>query len=115
MAREVLDGIKGRLAAATPGPWGEFWQGHIHAETGNGTVGICQTFGPEDRKHPNAVFIAAAPADVARLTGALEAVLAECDEMDRRAAQGSNPHAVDRDAGFIRAAIENALNPKEGQ
>jgi len=113
-AREVLDGIKAQLEAATPGPWEEYWQGHIHAPANYpqaAAESVCQTFGREDRRHPNAAFIASAPSTVARLTAAVEAVLAlhapdtygEC-----RRCHGGN--------GFYHAypcptvaAIENAL------
>jgi hypothetical protein len=63
--------IEARLSAATPGPWEEFWRGHIHARDERGTVSICQTFGPEDQIHADAEFIANAPADVAYLLAEL--------------------------------------------
>lgn len=63
--------IEVRLNAATPGPWEEFWRGHIHAKGEVETISVCQTFGPEDQIHPNAEFIANSPADVAYLLAEL--------------------------------------------
>jgi len=111
-AREVLDGIKAQLEAATPGPWEEYWQGHIHAPANYpqaAAESVCQTFGREDRRHPNAAFIASAPSTVARLSAAVEAVLALVH--DDTLADGLVRHVINPDA--IRAAIENAL--KESQ
>ena len=90
-AREVLDGIKERLAAATPGPW-EFdgaeittvpdyesdnptpWKAVMDCEVSCGSYcyggSVAMSIGDDDR-----AFIAAAPVDVARLTRAVEAVL----------------------------------------
>jgi hypothetical protein len=77
-AREVLDGIKTTLAAATPGPW------VYDKVSGVETVPefdlhrfdiMPETVARIDLRHEDGEFIAAAPATVARLTTALEAVL----------------------------------------
>ena len=99
-AREVLDGIKGRLGAATPGPWAHYGDlGHeiypIHGEEPETVAG-------EVPRVADATFMAAAPVDVARLTRAVEAVLELADTW-----QQDFPYKADQ----LRSAIENALNP----
>lgn len=73
-----LPAIRALLEGATPGPWEEYWRGIIHAPA-YPAVSICQTYGPEDQRHPNAAFIAAAPSIVAQLVAAVEAGLAACE------------------------------------
>ena len=134
-AREVLDGIKDRLTKATPGPWraerylyGPIEDGRIRVTSPSDT-GIHNL--AEDVLPSDAVFIAAAPVDVARLTRAVEAVLGLADAWDSRGKHLMNyseecPESVKLElyeqgeemadyARKIRAAIEDALNPKEGQ
>jgi hypothetical protein len=85
----ALDPIRARLATATPGPWEEYWQGHIHAPANYpqaAAVSICQTFGREDRVHPNAALIAHAPTDLAKLVSAVEAVEKVAAELDQDSA-----------------------------
>jgi hypothetical protein len=117
-ARDALDGMKQRLEAATPGPWavdectpcterGRL-EVNIYDEPGNLMVtGWCD----DDEFHrPDAAFIAAAPMDVARLIGAVEAVLERADRLSK------SKQCEDREiAEDLRAAVENALNPKEAQ
>jgi hypothetical protein len=115
-ARDVLDGMKARLSAATPWPWlvndreqtvrvehseGGMWLGEIMFDrSSEDYTDWMETF------RPDATFIAAAPTDVARLTAALEAVLAvgEYNFLDDQYAVGYNDALED-----VRAAIENAL------
>ncbi|MDQ5862435.1 MAG: hypothetical protein M3536_09255 [Actinomycetota bacterium] len=112
-ARVVLDGIKARLAGATPGPWR--WDEDygdkgdtglaLTNDAGAEIVGAynhhCCSFRDDPRVEDNdANFIAAAPTDVARLTGALEAVLELADAWEEEF-----PHKAWR----VRAAFENAL------
>ena len=115
-AREVLDGIKGRLAAATPGPWfaSRFWVGAGEDHSDPDTEVAKAAF------LSDASFIAAAPVDVARLTRAVEAALDACDIVidNRDGHKPPGPPHPSREqvtAVRIRAVIENALNPKEGQ
>jgi hypothetical protein len=136
-AREVLDGIKARLAAATPGPWkaepvesGSFAhiESRVYSLRGSHIL-LSPTDGEAGQaKTTDAEFIAAAPADVARLTAAVEAVLALHKEVEGYrfgAVPGAAPdYGVcstcftddERPAPWpcpTVAAIENAL--KEGQ
>ena len=108
-AREVLDGIKGRLAAATPGPWTTG-----SAVAGTNGVYFGTVHDPEDPTEPgillgeahaqDAYFIAAAPVDVARLTRAIEDVLERADRLSK------SKQCEDREiAEDLHAAIENAL------
>ena len=108
-AREVLDGIKGRLTAATPGPW------VYDKVSGVETVPefdlhrfdiMPETVARIDLRHEDGEFIAAAPVDVARLTRAVEAVLEIADYWERTPALRKGTAA-----SKVRAAIENALNP----
>lgn len=98
LTAEQLAAIRARLAAATPGPWeySETDDGHeiLMAEARDQT-GVCQPQhridydhglwmegddGPEDLQAEealaNAIFIAAAPADIA-------ALLRECEELTK--------------------------------
>lgn len=135
-AREVLDGIKDRLTAATPGPW-EFdgaeittvpdyesdnptpWKAVMDCEVSCGSYcyggSVAMSIGDDDR-----AFIAAAPVDVARLTRAVEAVL----ELHTFAHTDVEPWAIGYRFGGDHcafdgqpypcptvAAIEKALNP----
>lgn len=112
-AREVLDGIRGRLTAATPGPWAvdedeDGFDGHSVYQNDGITWGrayICQDMHQgEDEGKADATFIAAAPMDVARLVAAVEGVLGLADKW------WANFPSKARD---IEAAIEAAL--KEGE
>ena len=119
-ARVVLEGIKARLAAATPGPWTHdeaFNASFVCA--GEGAVAdtwIARWDNRPGRKQDkaDAEFIAAAPTDVARLTAALEAALEACDRVidnkDGHKPPGP-PHPTQQQATAIRirATIENAL------
>lgn len=74
----------------------------------------------DDHVRHNAEFIAAAPTDVARLVGAVEAVLAKLDEWDSfkafpDAEESQRWYSLGKRhaSASVRAAIENAL--KEGQ
>jgi hypothetical protein len=124
-ARDVLDGIKARLRDAADGPWR--WAGpdmarRVLLNAGDETVLQCSALMWPDRY--DAVFIAAAPTDVARLTVAVDAVLALAEEWRYKGengwgawqeGQGPDPegYVLDTAAGELRAAIENAL--KESQ
>ena len=112
-AREVLDGIKAQLNAATPGPWR--WDEKF-GDKGDEGLALTNDAGAEIigaynhhccsfRDDPNvedndATFIAAAPVTVARLTSAVEAVLGLADAWEE-----NFPHK----AWQVRAAIEIAL------
>jgi len=143
-AREVLDGIKARLTKATPGPWEVFASDYDYPPVDYSIITSrygdeVACFDNHERKAgealheltADAAFIAAAPVDVARLTRAVEAVLGLADAWDSRARHLMTysqecPESV-RDALYeqgedladsaskVRAAIEDALNPKEGQ
>ena len=89
-AREVLDGIKGRALI----------------------VKRCLQADPNDCYDMSDIDKAAEPipVDVARLTRAVEAVLERADRLSK------SKQCEDREiAEDLHAAIENALNPKEGQ
>jgi len=129
-AREVLGGIKGRLTKATPGPW------KIDKEDPTPLVSIVSI--AEDQPwgwvevarslDTDAEFIAAAPVDVARLTRAVEAVLAVHEPVDAVMNPGRHERIVKvctgcgtDDGNWQRwpcptvAGVEAALNPKEGR
>jgi hypothetical protein len=79
-ARAVLDGIKARLAGASQGRWyvdrdepGEVASIVVYTHSNGVAVGTYVADIVEE--DGDAEFFAAAPTDVARLTGALEAVL----------------------------------------
>ena len=134
--REVLDGINTRLAAATPGPWAvmDVWDPgegvdfiDVYAET-DGLEMVCRLPNPEEFEHreplqADAAFIAAAPADLARLTRAVEAVLELHTSDGHKNLIGPYcEHCISPIDGGPELwpcatvkAIENALNPKEGQ
>ena len=111
-AREVLDGIRAELDKITEGPWqhepyggqnqnGDYAGGYIIDGHGEWLISdVSDSDGP---------FIASAPSTVARLSSAVEAVLALVH--DDTLADGLVRHVINPDA--IRAAIENAL--KESQ
>jgi hypothetical protein len=122
-----LGDIKERLAAATPGPWktepverGRFAhiESRVYSLRGSHIL-LSPTDGEAGQaKTTDAEFIAAAPADVARLTAAVEAVLSIADSMDRIADfnLGVLPHddmgiSLRQHAEDLRAAVENALKP----
>jgi hypothetical protein len=117
-ARDVLDGIKARMVGITQGPWKasqDFIDGGVPDNSmtlnGGGRGGYIGTIALHyDVRASNAEFIAAARTDVARLTGAVEAVLAvgEYNFLDDSYANGYNDALAE-----VRAAIENAL--KESQ
>jgi hypothetical protein len=107
-AREVLDGIKARLAAVPSLPWEveryRHGGGRIWSRSPRGIrMLVADTFEGEGNRE----LLAAAPTDVARLTAAIEAVLRECDYLDTLA-DGDKHYA----AGF-RKLVTDAL--KEGQ
>jgi hypothetical protein len=111
-AREVLDGIKAQLSAITPGAWKVWGMGVMADPVGNSNVDDAHMIAVTSDPHRglrtfNADFIASAPSTVARLTAAVESVLAECDYLDTLA-DGDKHYAKS-----FRAAIENAL--KESQ
>jgi hypothetical protein len=150
-ARSVLDGIKVRLSAATPGPWvahdlsdavyspddntGWWWvwqesklpyYGAVLEPTdrspNDGSIGVAAVDDNRTgvQEKADAEFIAAAPTDVARLAGVLEAVLALAEEWRYKGefgwgawqeGQGPDPegYVLDTAAGELRSAIENAL------
>ena len=136
-AREVLDDIKGRLAAATPGPWewdeegfmgcGQVYTMHPDVLGGNiaapsGDLYPRSGYSPKDDMQ----FIAAAPVDVARLTRAVEEALSWAEKFEnnqssdiakRQGAQFDLGYSAGRRAAgnILRVAIENALTPKDGQ
>jgi hypothetical protein len=114
-ARDILDGIKALLGAATPGPWvarQDFIDGGVPDNSitlnGGGRGDYIGTIALHyDVRAANAEFIAAAPTDIARLVAAVEALLYIADNK-----------TADNQIGrwwknTIRAAIENAL--KESQ
>lgn len=128
-ARDALDGIKARLAGATPGPW-EFDGDTVCQKSGNyaevipttvNCMSYCYGGSVQRPETPDAEFIAAAPMDVARLVGAVEAVLGLAGDWEANYGSGSKAEqvlgkqkvSIDFAVGHIRAAIENAL--KEGQ
>lgn len=102
-AREVLDGIRGRLAAATPGPW-EFVGNDIELPSPRYGVVLetsveCGSYcyggsARQDISEGNREFIAAAPTDVARLVAAVEAVLAVHEPMDAAMFSGRHERIV---------------------
>jgi hypothetical protein len=132
-AREVLDGIKARLSAAVDmGTWsakhppsGDSW---IAIEKPNGFTNVTAIVAKGIDK-ADAEFIAAAPTDVARLTAAVEGVLALADRLKSEAenaehgarcaaeindgaglrAWESEKYAFQQTERLIRSAIENAL------
>lgn len=128
-AREVLDGIKGRLGAATPGPWkaepveqGRFAHiesrvyslrgSHILLSPADGEAGQAKT--------NDANFIASAPSTVSRLTAAVESVLSRLDEWDSyKAFPDADETQVWYSAGkrhaseAIRALITEALEESQ--
>lgn len=105
-----IDPIRARLAAATPGPWeiiggGEYLTGvDIHVGSAEGGVRI-----------RDAEFIAAAPADIARLLAAVEALEKIARELvsEITGNDGLEDEAQDElrscAAKRIRAAIASAL------
>lgn len=100
-ARVVLDGIKARQSAATPGPWTVEQYECDHPRVRVTSLSDDDDYNLSGEVEPGtAAFIAAAPTDVARLTGAVEALLVLCDER-----QGWGVVSVEG----IRAVIENAL------
>jgi hypothetical protein len=131
-ARDALNGMKGRLEAATPGPWkaepflyGPIEDGRIRvtSPSDSGIHNLAEDVLPND-----ATFIAAAPTEVARLIGAVEAVLAAHQPTDAVMYTGRQQRMVKvctgcgtDDGNWQRypcptvAAVENALNPKEAQ
>jgi hypothetical protein len=118
-AREVLDSIKGRLGAITPGAW-KVWGMAVMADpVGNSNVDDAHMIAVTSDPHRglrtfNADFIASAPSTVARLTAALESALEACDRVidntDGHKPPGP-PHPTREQATAcrIRAAIESAL------
>jgi hypothetical protein len=101
-AREVLDGIKA-WAAELDEPWSwlpELTMDDVIMHRVYDDDGHCVA---ECSSPDVAEFIAAAPTDIARLTAAVDAVLAECDYLDTLA-DGDKHYA----AGF-RKLIETAL------
>lgn len=113
-----LDDIKARLAVLTWAPPWKAWDRGIGYEVhsqGDQPInsGHRETFTKAD-----AEFIAAAPADLARLTAAVEAVLSIAGSMDRIADfnLGVLPHddmgiSLRQHAEDLRSAIEKALKP----
>lgn len=130
--------MKGRLEAATPGPWevdnlldvdadGTYELAHVWAhdpdDTDNSVLGVALSI-----QRPDAAFIAAAPTDVSRLINAVEAVLAVHEPVDALMNPGRHERIVKvctgcgtDDGNWQRypcptvTAVENALNPKEAQ
>jgi hypothetical protein len=102
-AREVLDGIKANHADITPGEWwtpSHITPSEVFSGTGSGDD-VCIA---EELTYPDAVFIASAPSTVARLTAAVESVLARADRLAK------SKQCEDREiAEDLYAAIENAL------
>ncbi|WP_218649192.1 hypothetical protein [Paenarthrobacter nitroguajacolicus] len=119
--RALLVPFKDRLAAATPGPWtawttgtsgGDHWFvatagcaiAQIHADDVQG----------DNRRKSDAVFMANAPTDLARLLAAIEAVVDACDRVITNAdghKPPGPPHPT-REQGTalrIRAALAAAL------
>jgi hypothetical protein len=132
-AREVLDGIKVRLSELE-GPW-EARSESPSMDGGNwtfrraGKPGIIMSTHMYGHGSTKAEFIASAPATVARLTAAVEAVLALADRLKSEAenaehgaraaaevndgaalrAWESEKYTYQQAERLIRAAIENAL------
>jgi hypothetical protein len=100
MARAVLDGIRARLAAATPGPLkvaisGDRKWALVLANSGTADEFRVAQCADDD----NAEFFAAAPATVARLTAALELVLTAAEGRAhtlRHTADRLNQQCLDR-------------------
>lgn len=105
-AREVLDGIRGRLTAATPGPW---FSSRYYVGAGDDPTDPDIELAVASLKD-DATFIAAAPTDVARLVSAVEAVLGLTEATKHTHRLGGLPIVFVED---VRAAIEAAL--KEGE
>lgn len=126
----LLEPIQARLDAATPGPWkaepyvfGVLEDGRIRV-TSSSDSGIYNT--AEDVLPADAVFIAAAPTDTARLLAAVKAVSDLANEWEQRGEYDmaysktiqdediaieilkSGAQMVD-DARLIRNALESAL------
>lgn len=99
-AREVLDGIRGRLAAATPGPW---FSSRYYVGAGDDPTDPDIELAVASLK-ADAAFIAAAPTDVARLVAAVDHVLTLADA-------AFDDGFIDELelADAIRLAIHNAL------
>lgn len=109
----AINEMRGRLEAATPGPWaqGHGVSPHIAkrdwVEVTNQAT-ICHDVRPAD-----AEFIAHAPEDVTHLLDAVEMVLAQCDSYKYPSKQddptGEIGSALEAFEATIRAAIENEV------
>jgi hypothetical protein len=103
-ARDVLDGIKARLSAATPGPWDRLDAQIRHTQI-DGWVDPDGRAAAQAQTESDIQFVMSAPTDVARLTAAVDAALLVAEEFDAKAGhRWASSH--------LRAAIENALAPK---
>jgi len=153
-AATELAQIKERLNAATPGPWAAYAGCIRQDRSWRDASHVVVDYDGERPSIPNAVFIAAAPVDVARLTRAVEGVLGlhqpitvyEYDDTNGTFTQDGEGEQIEMktlcaactgdsvleligdceydDTDYhdetawpcpTVAAIENALNPKEGQ
>lgn len=105
----ALDGIRERLAAATPGPWKAARRGDFQSITLHGgslwldIVDGSHTTGPHGDwiDSPDIDLIEQAPTDIARLLRAVEAVEKVADDRERRGFPSV--------AQEIRAALAKAL------
>jgi len=101
--------IRGRLAAATPGPW-EWVEPHsvVHhpqePEVAHATWNIAAIEGLFTARHANGDFIAAAPDDIAYLLR-----VAEAAEALANSTKGTM--AVAADLAVLRAALEDETKP----
>lgn len=113
----ALEGIKGRLAAATPGPWGcvaDTYRSVPMLRIGSHGTGsdVAQVIMHAHPDSSDAVFIANAPTDMARLLAAVESVDAAIQhEIDNTGDTYGDTWNSARIAALtpIRAALTSAL------
>ena len=130
---ELLQPMKDRLAAATPGPWEvvDFHEGFRRMDPLHGVVNVDPrkpvmladkqlTVQIEDGELADAEFIASAPTDQAKLIAAIEAVESLAEKWRYKGefgwgawqeGQGPDPegHVLDEVSSELRAALTQAL------
>jgi hypothetical protein len=106
---EHLDEIRGRLSAATPGPWEASRYAVYETRSAHGDVVA------EAGMHvSDAEFIANAPTDVARLLNAVQAVLDLASKAPRFTVFGGESASGIVAADDVIEAITNALEADRG-
>ena len=115
-AREVLDDIKDRLTKATPGPWEvrtDDLTDDVDVVHDQEHVSFIATCGQKHlpRTYADAELIANAPADVARLTRAVDAVLAYGEDRKKATHEGGKQAdaAVKSYAYHVERLLSEAL------